>query len=87
MNNPRWSDGYLVRYLVSRQFDLSATIKKWDAFIDWRNKNDIDNIGEFEFKEIDNVRKYYPHGYFMTDKVGRPVYIEKIGSIVVNELF
>lgn len=76
-----------MRFLVSRQYDLQATIKKWDAFIDWRDKNDIDNIASFEFKEIDLVRKCYPHGYYKCDKNGRPVYIEKIGAIDVTELF
>ena len=36
----------------------------WSNFIEWRQKNNIDNIKIYEFKEIDLVRKYYPHGFF-----------------------
>ena len=47
----------------------------------------MDNIKDFEFKEIDNHRLHYPHGYFQTDKFGRPIYIEKVGLVDIDKLF
>jgi hypothetical protein len=59
----------------------------WSNFIEWRKKNNIDNISSYEYKEIHLVRKFYPHGYFQHDKIGRPIYIERIGLIQLTELF
>lgn len=56
-------------------------------FILWRKANDVDNIDEYEFSEIDEVKKLYPHGYHKTDKLGRCIYIERIGQLNLDELF
>ena len=37
--------------------------------------------------EIDLVRKYLPHGYCGIDKLGRPIYIERMGLLQMDELF
>lgn len=56
-------------------------------FIKWRQENDVDNIETFMFNELPQVRQFYPHGYHKTDKLGRPIYIERIGMLQLNKLF
>jgi hypothetical protein len=83
-----YDDLYLLRFLRARKFDLVKTMEMFKKFLNWRLEKQVDNIREnFEIENIIEIKKYYPHGYHRTDKIGRPVYIELYDKTDVKGLF
>ncbi len=75
LNTSVFDDAYLLRFLRARKFNLEKTTKMWNDFIEWRVRNNVDNIyvhhsatQVVKLPEIPTVRKCYPHGYHKTDK-------------------
>ena len=83
-----YDDLYLLRFLRARKFDLEKTMLMFKKFLDWRKEKNVDDIRDnWEFTELIEVKKLYPHGYHRTDKEGRPVYIELYDKLDINALF
>ena len=62
-------------------------MKFFRNFIEWRKKEDVDNIEtNFIYTELLELKKVFPHGYHKTDKWGRPIYYQMISKINIDEI-
>ncbi|CAK9270140.1 unnamed protein product [Sphagnum jensenii] len=78
----RDDDNYLLRFLRAR----ASILRKLRPYLDlmlmlipmWQQT--------FQFPEREAIKELYPHFHHKTDKMGRPVYIERLGQLQVDEL-
>ncbi|CEL59341.1 Sec14 cytosolic factor OS=Schizosaccharomyces pombe (strain 972 / ATCC 24843) GN=sec14 PE=4 SV=1 [Rhizoctonia solani AG-1 IB] len=83
----RHDDSTLLRFLRARKFDLVKSKEMIITCEKWRKEFGVDDIVKnFDFPEKEQVNKYYPQFYHKMDKDGRPVYIERLGSVDIPAL-
>lgn len=83
----KYESSCLIRFLRARKLDLNKAFEMFTNFLKWRADNNVDQIEKVDFSELERVKVYYPHGFHKTDKLGRPVYIEVLGDLKVDEIF
>ncbi|KAJ7640821.1 CRAL-TRIO domain-containing protein [Mycena polygramma] len=84
----RHDEATLLRFLRARKFDVAKAKEMLLAAEKWRKEFGVDElVRTFDFKELEEVDKYYPQYYHSMDKSGRPIYIERIGNLNVKALY
>jgi len=84
----RHDDATLLRFLRARKFDLVKAKAMIISAEQWRKSFGVDEIVKsFDFKEKEEVDKYYPQYYHKMDKDGRPIYIERLGKLDIKALY
>ncbi|CAD6455208.1 e1b3b0a1-8cae-4f74-82f2-6b30a941f5f3 [Sclerotinia trifoliorum] len=78
----------LLRFLRARKFDVTFSEKMFVDAEQWRKEFGLDElVRTFDYKEKEEVFRYYPQYYHKTDKDGRPVYIEQMGNIDLTAMY
>ena len=81
-----YDDVYLLRFLRARKFDLEKSTDMFSNYIKWRTEKKVDEISKMDFSDINKAKQYYPHLWFRTDKLGRPIFIERLGKLNFDKL-
>ena len=76
----------LLRFLKARNFDIDKAKEMFLKHLKWREGWDVDNILFQEFPEREQLLQYFPQGYHMCDKQGRPIYIQYLGGINIHKI-
>ena len=87
-NIQEYDDLFYLRFLRARKFDLVKTMEMFKKYLKWRIDMKVDELlTSYELENLFEIKKVYPHGYHRTDKIGRPVYIERYNLTDVKALF
>jgi hypothetical protein len=84
----KYDDNHLLRFLRARQFQIPKALEMFLKYIQWKIEFGTNTIlQEFEFPEYCKVREFYPRIYHKTDRIGRPIYIERLGQVDITKLW
>ncbi|EPS41027.1 hypothetical protein H072_5087 [Dactylellina haptotyla CBS 200.50] len=75
-------DSYLLRFLRAGRFNLPASFRQLEATEKWRKNGGVDGIyKDFDVKEFEETRKYYPQWTGRRDKNGVPIQVYEVGAL------
>jgi len=81
-----WHDLFLLRFLRARKFDIKKTHEMFTKYLTWRVDDKVNEIEDWDFTEQMEIKEIYPHGYHNTDKYGRPIYIEIVSKVDIDQV-
>ncbi|KAF3928604.1 hypothetical protein AA313_de0203717 [Arthrobotrys entomopaga] len=79
---PSHSDAYLLKFLRAGRFNLQAALQQFQLTEKWRKNGGIDGIyDDFDVKEFEETRKYYPQWTGRRDKNGVPIQVYEVAAL------
>lgn len=74
-------DHTLLRFLRARQFSVDKALEMYNKYVQYRKTSGIEQILTTQIPKTELFKRLVPHSFHGFDLDGRPVYIEKTGSI------
>ena len=87
IEDKRWNNWAVLRYCRARNFQYDKIIEMINKHIKWFSERKVAELGQVDMSKYEKLRKLYVHGYYHTDKKGRPVYIEQAKGMQINACF
>lgn len=87
-NESRHTEGLLHQFLRARKYNLQKSVLMITNCEKWRVDFKVNElVRTFAFPESTRLKKIYPRYFHKVDKVGRPIYIEQLGSVDSKKIF
>lgn len=83
----RWNNWNILRFCRARKFNYEKIVEMLDKHFKWSAEQKVDELALVDMSKYDKLRELYVHGYYHTDKRGRPIYIERTKEMKINECF
>ena len=78
----------ILRYCRARKFDIPNIKIMIQGMAEWRAENNIDTILDWwEFPELKALSRALPLGVHKNDKLGRPIFIRRVGMADLDAFF
>eukprot|EP01026_Neomeris_dumetosa_P030882 TRINITY_DN24596_c1_g1_i9.p1 TRINITY_DN24596_c1_g1~~TRINITY_DN24596_c1_g1_i9.p1 ORF type:complete len:504 (+),score=47.69 TRINITY_DN24596_c1_g1_i9:174-1685(+) len=73
----------LLRFLRARKCNIEKTVEMLSAAIKWRQDENVGSVLENSLPswKAEVIRKYKPSSYVSFDRLGRPIYVDRIGLL------
>lgn len=82
-----WNHWFILRFCRARKFKLPEITEMIKNYMNWCAEIKMSEIGEMDMKQFSLLKTLYAHGYYNTDRLGRPVYIEEVRKLKSDEVF
>lgn len=80
------NDNYIEKFFIANEYNFNKSYNMLEKMLQWRFENDVDNYENWNISNYKNVDKLYPKYYHYYTKDKYPIYIEKPGAIIINDL-
>lgn len=82
-----WNHWNILRFCRARKFVLNDIVTMIKDYMVWCTEIQMSTIGELDIAQFDVLKANYSHGYYNTDVLGRPLYIQDAKKLKAEELF